>query len=86
MAKRKEAAHERKVCVTIRAGRKKLKLESTRYWEIVGELQWLGTNRPDALDAAKWCAKAKPGDSKALTGVEHATGNRFEITMEVTDE
>lgn len=84
MAKQKEP--ERKTCVIISDGKRKDTLETWRYWEIVGELQWLGTSRPDALDAAKWCAKAKPGDSKALTGVEYAAGNRVEITMEVTDE
>lgn len=76
MAK-KEPAPERKVCVIIRSAdkRKPLVLETWRYWEIVGELRWMGMNYPAATDAAKWCKRAKPGDINRVD----------DILMEVTD-
>ena len=67
---RKEQNAERKVYVTIRsaAGRRPVKLEIWRYWEIAGELQFMGLDRLEAYDAAKWCARtAKDGDKKGLS-------------------
>lgn len=63
MAK-KESVPERKVCVIIRSAdkRKPVVLDTWRYWEIVGELRWRGTDYVQATDAAKWCQRAKPGD------------------------
>lgn len=69
---------ERKVYVTIRsaAGRRPVKIETWRYWEIVGELQFMGADRFEAYDAARWCARdAKPNDKKEI---------RNGITLEVT--
>lgn len=80
--KRQEQKEERKVYVMIRskAGKTKpVKLETWRYWEIVGELMWLGVDRFDAYDAARWCAKeAKPGDKLDLS-----SGVSIEIKVEV---
>ena len=60
---RKDKTQGRKVYVTIRSpAGKKEKLETWRYWEIVGELQFMGATRVQAVDAAKWCIKAKPGE------------------------
>lgn len=74
MAKQKEP--ERKAFVTISNGKRKEKLETRRYWEIVGALQWMGADRKTAYDAAKWAMKAKPGESLTVG----------EIRMEVKDE
>lgn len=64
MAK-KEPVQERKVCVTIRSAdkRKPSVLDTWRYWEIVGALQWMGADYVQATDAAKWAIRAKAGDS-----------------------
>lgn len=51
----------------IRSGKKvPAKLETWRYWEIVGALQWMGAARQTAYDAAKWIIKAKAGDTKEI--------------------
>lgn len=73
--KKAEQATERKVFVTIRSGRSRVKLETWRYWEIVGELQFMHETRIDAVDAAKWCIHAKPGAERILPG-----GTTIEIT------
>lgn len=60
---RKQAKEqERKVVVEIRSSRRKAAtLDTWRYWEIVGELQFMGATRVQAVDAAKWCVHAEPG-------------------------
>lgn len=63
---RKEQTPERKVYVTIRSGRKKVTLDTRSYWQIVGEVQFIGEIRISATDAAKWCLRAKPGDTMTL--------------------
>lgn len=73
MAK-KQQEFERKIFVIISNGKRKDKLETWRYWEIVGTLQWVGADRQTAYDAAKWAMKAKQGDSLTVG----------EISMEVT--
>lgn len=77
MAK-KEPAPERKACVIIRSADKKkpVVLDTWRYWEIVGALQWMGADRQTAYDAAKWAMKAKPGDRLTVG----------KIRMEVTED
>lgn len=61
--RKQEKEQERKVVVAIRSSRRKAAtLDTWRYWEIVGELQFMGATRPQAVDAAKWCIKAKPGE------------------------
>ena len=79
MARAKQPAPERKVYVTIRSpmGGKKEKFETWRYWEIVGALQWMGTERQTAYDAARLVQKLKAGDSQILPNG---------ITMEVSGE
>ena len=73
---RKVQNQERKVYVTIRSpAGKKEKLETWRYWEIVGALQWMGADRQTSYDAAKWLRQLNPGDSQTLPNG---------ITMEVT--
>ena len=65
MAK-KPAEPERKVLVTIRSGRKKVTLETWKFWEIVGELQWMGVDRMTAYDAAKWVLQLNPGEKQVI--------------------
>ena len=79
MARAKEKAQERKVYVTIRSpmGGKKEKFETWRYWEIVGALQWMGTERQLSYDAARWLQRLNPGDSQTLPNG---------ITMEVSEK
>ena len=68
-------------------------LETWRYWEIVGELRWRGTDYPAATDAAKWAQRSKPGDICELlpysTIVDvmnnQKSGPLNIIKMEVTD-
>ena len=51
----------------IKSGKKvPAELETWRYWEIVGALQWMGAARQTAYDAAKWIIKAKAGDTKEI--------------------
>ena len=74
--KRAKKKAERKVFVTIRSpAGKKEKLETWRYWEIVGALQWMGADRQTAYDTAKWLQQLHPGNSQTLPNG---------ITMEVT--
>lgn len=92
---RKEPVPERKVYVIIRSADKKKPavLETWRYWEIVGELRWMGADYTQATDAAKWCQRAKPVEICEL--LPHSTivdvaNNRKSgplniIKMEVTD-
>ena len=61
--KRQEQQKERKILVTLRSDRKEQTLETWRYWEIVGALQWMGADRVTAYDQAKYIQKAKPGDT-----------------------
>ena len=56
---------------------KKEKLETWRYLEIVGTLQWMHMDRQTAYDTAKWCIKARPGDK--------FTDLKSGIFMEVTE-
>ena len=41
---------------------KPFRLASWKYWEILGELIWRKIDRLQAIDAAKWASKAKPGE------------------------
>lgn len=70
---------ERKVYVTIRSPykRKSEKLETWRYWEIVGALQWMGEERSEAYEVARIIFRKKPG-----TGIVLGSG----VTLEVTEE
>lgn len=72
---RKDQIPERKVLVTIRSGRKKVTLETWKFWEIVGELQWMRADHTTAYDTAKWLQKAQPGEKREI---------HPDITMEVT--
>ena len=47
-------------------GKKTEKLETWKYWEIVGELIWRGADRFQAEDAAKWCLRAETGEEKTI--------------------
>ena len=40
---------------------KPFRVQSWKYWEILGELIWRKIDRLEAIDAAKWATKAKPG-------------------------
>lgn len=78
---RKEPVQGRKVIVAIRSSRRKAAtLDTWRYWEIVGELQFMGADRVSAVDAAKWCIRAKPGDFTKILLSESE-----EITLEVKE-
>ena len=54
--------------VTIKGGKSSgaAKFESSRYWEIVGELGWRGADRNQSTDNAKWCSRAEPGSEKTI--------------------
>lgn len=65
MAKQKQQP-ERSVLVIIRSPAKTVHFDTWRYWEIVAELQMLHTERADAIEAANWCLRAKPGDRREL--------------------
>jgi hypothetical protein len=60
--KAKNTEPEKKIVVTIKAGTQKETLDTWRYWEIVGALQWCGADRQTAYDTAKVLTRAKPGD------------------------
>lgn len=77
MAKQKQQQPERSAIVTIRSPAKTVRFDTWRYWEIVAELQMIHTDRADAVEAANWCLRAKPGDRRELA-------NR--IVLEVGDE
>lgn len=47
-------------------GKETDRLESWKYWEIVGALQWLHVDRETAYQTGLWCARAKPGETKTL--------------------
>ena len=95
MAK-KEPIQERKVLVTIRSAdkRKPVVLDTWRYWEIVGELRWMGVDYVQAIDAAKWAQRAKPGETCEILPhsvivevmARQHNGPLNIIKMEVTDE
>lgn len=72
----KQAEKKPRLYVTISSGGKSVKLETWRYWEIVGELQFMGADRCDAIEAAKWAMMAQAGE-RIITG---------KIEMEVTNE
>ena len=74
-AKRMPSEQKRKTIVTIHSGRNLIKLNALSYWQIVGETQFLGETRIAAIDAAKWCLHAKPGDTKTLPN-----GTTLEVT------
>ena len=61
-----KAAPERERIAVFRSGKKKESLAAWRYWEIVGALQWLGTDRLTAYDTAKWVQNAQPGESREI--------------------
>ena len=65
MAKQKQQT-ERSALVTIRSPAKTVRFDTWRYWEIVAELQMIHTDRADAVEAANWCLRAKPGDRREL--------------------
>lgn len=54
--------------VTISGGETSLtvRIESWKYWEIMGELRWKGADRNQALDTAKWCMRAESGSEKSI--------------------
>ena len=61
-----KAAPERERIAVFRSGRKKETLETWRYWEIVGALQWMGADRLTAYDTTKWIQQAGPGDTRTI--------------------
>lgn len=58
----KQQEQKPRLYVAISSGGKTVKLETWRYWEIVGELQFMGADRCDAIEAAKWAARAQTGE------------------------
>lgn len=54
--------------VTISGGKTSLtlRIESWKYWEILGELRWKGADRNQSYDNAKWCGRADPGSEKTI--------------------
>ena len=61
---KKQAAPQRRIVAVLRCGKKMMDaLDTWRYWEIVGALQWMGADRALAYEQAKYIQKAKPGDT-----------------------
>lgn len=58
------AAKEDTIVTIQNFGKKTEKLETYKYWEIVGELIWRGAERMEAYEAGKWCRRAEPGQEK----------------------
>lgn len=54
--------------VTISGGETSLivRIESWKYWEIMGELRWKGADRNQAFDTSKWCMRAEAGSEKSI--------------------
>lgn len=61
-----KTAPGRERIAVFRSGKKKETLDTWRYWEIVGALQWMGADRLTAYDTAKWIQQAKPGESRDI--------------------
>ena len=80
MAKKPEPKTEQKRFVLIRSKAQKVRCNAQSYWRIVGEAQIMGETRIDAIDAAKWCLTAKPGETRTLPN-----GTTMEITEDTTD-
>jgi len=80
MAKKPEPNPEPKRFVLIRSKTEKVRCNAQSYWRIVGETQIMGESRIDAIDAAKWCLTAKPGETRTLPN-----GTTMEITEDTTD-
>ena len=76
MAKKPETRPEPKRFVLILSKKETVRCNVQSYWRIVGEAQIMGETRIDAIDAAKWCLTAKPGETRTLPNG---------TTMEVTD-
>jgi hypothetical protein len=70
MAKKPEPRPEPKPVpkrfVLIRSKTEKVRCNTQSYWRIVGETQFMGETRIDAIDAAKWCLTAKQGETRTL--------------------
>lgn len=91
----KQQEPERKTFVTIRHGNREIKLETWRYWKIVGELQFLGVDRIEAVEVAKRVMWAKAGESLSISyynpilddkmKTSNAIIQPLEIELEVTD-
>lgn len=66
--------------VTISGGETNLtvRIESWKYWEIMGELRWKGADRNQSTDGAKWCYRAEPGSEKSIQ-----IKGRPEITLKI---
>jgi len=60
------AAPQLERIAVFRSGKKKETLDTWRYWEIVGALQWMGADRLTAYDTAKWVQNAQPGESREI--------------------
>ncbi len=91
----KQQEQKPQLYVTISSGGKMVKLETWRYWEIVGELQFMGADRCDAIEAAKLALRAQAGEAlsilcyRPILDSKMATSNEIikpgEIKMEVTN-
>ena len=66
MAKKPEPNPEPKRFILIRSKKETVRCNVQSYWRIVGEAQIMGETRIDAIDAAKWCLTAKPGETRTL--------------------
>ena len=66
MAKKPEPNPEPKRFILIRSKKETVRCNTQSYWRIVGETQFMGESRIDAIDAAKWCLTAKPGETRTL--------------------
>ena len=75
MAKKPEPKTEQKRFVVIRSKKETVRCNAQSYWRIVGETQFMGETRIDAIDAAKWALFAKLGETRTLP-----KGTTLEVT------
>ena len=77
MAKKPEPNPEPKPkrFVLICSEKETVRCNTQSYWRIVGETQFMGETRIDAIDAAKWALFAKLGETRTLPN-----GTTMEIT------
>ncbi len=91
----KQQEQKPQLYVTISSDGKTARFETWRYWEIVGELQFMGADRFDAIEAAKWAARAQAGEwyricpleliKDPMTAMTVDRIKKGEIKMEVTN-
>ena len=73
---------DKKLWVVISTGKKIDRIESWKHYTIINELRCFGAMREDAVKAAEWARKAKPGESHAIVC---APPNQPVIALEIVE-